>query len=284
MDSPQFAISVVSALHIGLRLWHPWWHPLPGAVFASPSKLIKEVKRIGYDGVQAIPIWDLTGREEGILISQGPWNAVNSFLEAMQGKPGTLEVESKPEDWVVSPPPAECNKVIEQLIARDIPRIYHNFDDEPKTTKKYIEVHPGLGMTATEIFDLCQKKDMEVVIDFRHLRRGVLRHEVALKPNLVVGESSLGRNLAGWIKTIDTLARLVKVVHVQPIGQEELEKFQAEPEKTQLGVLLSHTLSKCDVDIMVAEYNPGKKALVNPSASRKIADNYLVSMQKITGE
>jgi hypothetical protein len=36
------------------------------------------------------------------------------------------------------------------------------------------------------------------------------------------------------------------------------------------------------VELLVAEYNPGKKALLVPSLSRQISENYLVSLKRLS--
>jgi hypothetical protein len=281
----EYGINLVSMLHAGFRLWHPWWHPLPSGLFASPQRLIGEALEIGFDGVQAIPVWDLSGDEDGIILSQGPWNAVWSFSEARHHVPGTLKVRSELEDWVVSPNPTACEKVIDRMVERDIPRIYHSFDEVLNTTQRFIEIHPGLGMTPAQISLTCQERGLRLALDTKHLRRDVLQFETEKNPALLGKPSLLGENEQQWLKAIDEMAPLIDVIHVQP--SEELEQFIADPVDTLTWRLARYALKrieragKAKKVILIAEYNPGKKRQLMPWACRNLATQMYRAMQRL---
>lgn len=276
----SYGINIVSNLHAGLR----WSLRPPGCFFASPQAIIQEVLDIGYDGVQAIPLWDMTGQEEGIILSQGPWNAVPSPWAALRHEKGSLGVESQIQDWIVSPPIETCNRIVDALIGRSIPRIYHDFEDEIRTSKSYIEVHPGLRLSPKEIFEQYQERGMKVALDLWHLRRDHRDDEIARWSELENKPSCLGIAPEEWLETIDILAPLIKVIHVQP--SEELERFATDPRGTLTEMLLVHALWRVEQiaperEIMlVAEYNPDKKRLAWPPACRKLAAQMLVAMQE----
>jgi len=241
---------------------------------------------VGYDGIQAIPLWGMTGKEEGIIISQGPWNAIPSLWAALRHEKGSLGAESQLQDWIISPPKEECDRIVDAMVAKDIPRIYHDFEDKIRTSQSYIEVHPGLRMSPEEISEQCRDRDMKVVLDLWHLRRGYRDDEIVRWPGLEDEPSCLGATFEEWLETIDILAPLVEVIHVQP--SEELEQFVAVPSGTQTYMLLSHILRRIQEIapgrevLLVAEYNPGKKRQAWPPACRKLASKMLEAMKLLT--
>lgn len=147
----RYAISIVSGLCVGYRgSLRP-----PGCFFISPEQTIKAMYELGFDGVQAIPIWDMEITEaiaEMILLSQGPWNAVPSLPAALRHEKGTLGVESNWRDWLISPPADVCAQMVEEMNAHGIRRISH---DVNRTVGQLIELHPGLDMTVDEIISYC---------------------------------------------------------------------------------------------------------------------------------
>jgi hypothetical protein len=285
----KYGISIVSALRVGVRRsLRP-----PGCFFASVEKIVRELVALGYDGVQMIPVWDLDVQKvlNRTLLSQGPWNAVPGPLPALRHEIGTLGVPSQLQDWIVSPPPAECQRLVDEMNRAGIRRIHHDLGEG-----ELVELHPGLDKTVPKIIELCQAGSLRLVLDLRHLRRsygdfeleeeGKREFRQSLYPSPLWSEPTMTE----WQSVIDRLAPWIDVIHVQPGDNETPEEFATNPLETETGQLLRYALQRIEtLDpgrelVLIAEYHPGVRRILNPRASRRLAGDYLTAMKLIAKE
>lgn len=283
----KYGVSYVSALHVGFRRsLRP-----PGCFFASPASIVKELREQGYDGVQMIPVWGLELDEmmiESILLSQGPWNAVRNLWQAARHIKGSMGVRSEIKDWVVSPPPDVCLRLVDEMNQAGIRRVYHDLGQG-----HLVELHPGLDRGIAEIVKLCLETELRLVLDLRHLRRpyGTFEVEEEGKQELRerLGPSPLWQHgtLEEWREIITTLSPFVDVIHVQPGDDESPDQFVANPLGTDTGLLLLHALQAIEAVapnrevVLIGEYVPGVKCLVSPRKSQKLSEDYLNAMRFI---
>lgn len=262
-----FVVNIVSLTHLGFQ-----WQGFPGCCFALPQQLIEDALKIGYAGVQALPIRGLTGEEDRILLYEDAWNAVPSLLHGLRHKTGASGMPSCINDWVVSPHPEHCREVSERLEKRVIIKVSHQFDF---CKRHLVEVHPGLDMTPEQIVARCEKTGQRLVLDNEHLFRPYTASEIAAKPEragkaspLVIGTSlevSDGINIDQYNGIVETLWPYVEAIHFHP----EDERFPYHI----LSILRRKPKSKL---IVVAEYPP---ILTSAKKSRDYAKAVLEKMR-----
>jgi len=276
----KYGISIVSALHVGWR----WSLRPPGCFFASVETIIQKLVKLGYDGVQMIPVWGLeVGKVHNqILLFEGPWNAIPSFLAALRHEFGTLGVESHLQDWIVSPPPDECDLLVWEMSRVGIWQIHHDLG-----SGNLVEFHKGLNKSASDIVEVCQDGKLRLVLDLRH-PRWFSDRQSALRAHY--GATAVESRMATWQEIITCLAPWIDVIHVQPGDDETPDGFAGDPLGSETGQLLLHALQQieaADPDrelVLVAEYHPGVRRILNPWASRRLASDYLKAMKLIVEE
>ena len=269
----QFGISIVSLMHIGRQRGVKF----PGCFFAPPEELIETALGLGYDGVQALPIRGLIGRENGIRLFEDAWNAVPSLQYALRHYPGASGVPSCLNDWVVSPTPLECEQAVTEMAHRRIKQVVHRFDGD---VNHLVEVHPGLDMTPEQIVEKCKQTGQWLVLDTEHISRGYRDYEIAVKPGRASKLPPLGESR----RAAAVLSPWVSVIHLKPIGKsiDEFVRLNfrvAQEEKILCNYVFSNSMS--GLVTMVAEYPPTKSMLLSPSKSRDIAARMLDAMHRL---
>ena len=232
-------------LHFGL---------FPGCMFRQPKDLIADAMKIGYSGVQAIPIRGMTGYEEGIELFEDAWNPVDSLWQALRHLPCGSGAPSCINDWVVSPDLKTCRGIVTNLSNRGISEIHHGFDNPDI---KLIEVSPGLDMTPYEIAEYCrQHPELGLVLDTSHIRRGYRSDEVREDSDRTDKPSPLGITIGEWESAIKKLAPFIRVIHVNP-GDED-DRFLNSFLTSETGRLFEFILKQIDLPeiTIVAEHRP----------------------------
>lgn len=268
----KFGISVVSLMHVGLQ-----WTKFPGCCFSSPENLIDEALIMGYNGVQMFPVHGVTGKEAAVLMFEDAWNAVPSLWHALRHRTGAGGAPSCINDWVVSPPPSGCRKIVSSFRERGITQVVHNFDGVPN---HLVEVNPSLDMTPEQIVNECMKTGQRLVLDTEHLYRGYRDDEVSVKPERAHQPSLLGEpRYAAAI-----LSPWVSAIHLKPIGTSVVDFVGLDLTLDQEEKIICDLVLNCptvDKITMIAEYPPTKAMLLSPPKSRDVAKRMLEAMHQI---
>lgn len=275
----EVGVNIASLMHLGFQ-------PIrfPGCSFAKPQKLIDEAIEDGWDGVQMLPIRGATGQETKVLCYEDPWNAVNSLPQALLHGIGSAGLPSCINDWVVSPTPDECSIITEQFSNRRFRHIDHKFGGHPEFD--IVEIHPGLDMTIPEIVQSCQGLTQKVCFDTFHIRREYRPDEITQKPERAGKLSPIGT----WTEAIVALARYVRVIHLHP--DEDLEEFTSDNPNRSISYIIAKVLissimelkrvgGQADILTLIAEYNPGKKAILHSSTSREVSRRMLRTTKQL---
>ena len=211
----KFGISIISAM---------------GLVRQIPQSLIDKARGWGFDGVQMLPIRRATGLETDVLLFENAWNAVPSFWHAFRHLDGASGDPSTLLDWYFFPPHEECELITEQLSNQGIPEIGHDFDETP-----LVELKPGIG-SADQIVAGCQRTGNRLVFDPRHFCRSARRgkeEEANRGPS-----SPFGSHLGWQLKSLQSLAPHIKVIHYQPIDGENLSDLFKETDNNTTRTLV----------------------------------------------
>lgn len=234
-------VSIVSMMRPEPHLTTSIFSGSPEFLFRRPQDLIEDALRVGFAGVQAIPVRGLTGNEPKIKLFEEAWNPVWRLIQAWKHMPGRSGEPSKLQDWVVSPNPHECSRIERAMRQRGIAEIGHQFLQNSECS--LVEVGPKLKLTPEQIAEHCRKWRDKLVIDTSHIREDE--------------SSPLGRNVEEWKRTIDLLAEFTQVIHVNPGDDpKENEQFIRNPLSTVTGGLFAHALSRFTAVTIVAEHRP----------------------------
>ena len=251
-------------MHLG---WQ--WVRFPGCFFTRPQQLIYDALLMGYDGIQMIPVRGASGNEDGVLLWEKAWNPVNSLLKTLAHKRGASGMPSEIADWVVSPSIHECTTISDQLQTRNLQQICHHPLLVPAGC--LVEVNPDNRTTAARYITHMQSGHLRgFVIDTHHLRRESRHH---WSNPLMSGNDD-------WHLSVETLAPHTKAIHLHP---RDVEAFLEDPTGSVEAEIVRHILQFGSTDkmIMVAEYEPPKKALGKAHASQLLAKTMLSAMELI---
>lgn len=263
----QYAVNVVSLMHLGWQ--RPWKRGvgLPGMLFAPVERLIQMALEVGYHGVQMLPIRGATGLEPHVLLFEDAWNAVWGPIQALRRANGASGLPSTIAGWIVSPNPGVCAKIWRNLKAQDAIPVAHTLERTHEQWGGLLEVTPDLGLTAAEIAVWCRESSHFLVLDTYHLRR--LRRDG--------GKSLLCDNAGDWRPAARLLAPHVRAVHVNDT-RENVASMMADGIATMdcAGFVLT-AAAKAGVEevIMVAEYKPVSCGVCSTATARRWAQLHL---------
>jgi hypothetical protein len=211
-------------------------------LFAPAQRLIDMALSVGYDGVQMLPIRGATGLESGVLFFEDAWNAVWTLSQALRHGKGAAGSPSRFRDWVVSPDPYSCERVVRTLWERRIPQVCHSLKE--LWPERLLEVHPDLGLTAAEIAEQCKRDGFRLALDTLHFRR--LRRDG--------GENPLCDECGRWQPAVATLAPYVQAIHVNTANEDA--RYNRMTEGCAIRFLDRSGAAGITEMTLVAEYNP----------------------------
>lgn len=250
----------------------------PGIFFGQPQEYIDYAIGSNYKGVQAIPIWRLTGNEPGISLFEAAWNPISWWFQGLLRLPGASNEPSRVTDYIVSPSPRVCESIEEVMARRGLVQVVHNFDDVPNHV---VEVKPTPGLTPDGYIRECHLLGQRLCLDTYHLMDRWHKHEIARRPELAERPSPLVGKNRDWRPAVITLAPDVRIIHVHP---KNVDAFIADPERTRTGKMVQMCLrfgSRGELTL-VAEYHPGWERVMNPAKSRATVRGMLRAMEQLT--
>jgi len=252
-------------MHLG---WQ--WAQFPGCFLARPQRLIEQALKIGYDGVQMLPVRDASIFESNVLLWERAWNAVYSLGQALSHQNGSEGLPSCLHDWVLFPDPDKCKTHYQQLEWAEVPQVVHATRLVPLGS--LVEVNPDNRLTAQQYIHEMQANCLGgFVIDTHHLRRESWQGW----PNPLVGEDG------SWRATLDLLAPYVKAIHIHPT---DIDFFLADPTISVEAKIVRRLLgagTPTDGLIVVAEYLPPMATLLSARVSIGLAADVLKAMKDI---
>lgn len=174
-------------------------------------------RRAGYDFWQVLPFRSVTvaglkRTRVPIRFAEPAWNATTLWAH-LRGEPG-VEGPTKWQDPLFFPGPEKCEGVFDEIVTELGPTpVWHDADFVwlPGLT----EVHPGLGMTISQLLEAAKKGGWPetrphcYVIDLRHLRR--------------IGDNGL--TFGPWRVALAALLPCTGLIHVQASAGEEWRGF-----------------------------------------------------------
>lgn len=250
----------------------------PKNFFGPPQRHIESALKMGWDGVQVVPIHGLTGLESGIGLFEDAWNPVNNLGQVVLRLPGAGDEPSRVTDWVVSPSPEECAAITATMTRRGLVQVVHDFDGIPNHV---VEVRLMIGMTPERYVLECQWFKQWLCLDTYHLMDGWQSHEIAQHPELEERPSPLVGRKKNWRLAVMQLAPWVQIIHVHP---ENVDDFIANPAGTRAGKIVETCLKFGGKDryTLVAEYDPGRGRILDPAKSQATARGMLRAMKQLT--
>lgn len=265
----KYLINVVSMMHVGSQKQR-----FPGCIFASPQELIGEALEIGYNGVQAIPVRGIDGEEEGVLLYEDAWNAVDSLWSGLRHHTGSEGMPACLNDWVVSPRQAECARVSARFAERGIPKVVHHFGKPDEI----LEINSGINMPIKDIRQKCFDLRMTVCIDSLHLDEYIAdrirRGEYAQKSFLTSSWSEAVHDI------VQTLGDLITVIHVHYKAKPTTEVHEGTVYTSLITEIVLRRFPPEGEVTLVAEYNPGIANLLRHGKIRIMAEKALEDMRR----
>ncbi|MCX6812845.1 MAG: hypothetical protein NTW79_04510 [Candidatus Berkelbacteria bacterium] len=238
ISGPSFGVSTMSLTPHNLR---------------DIEGLVKELAAFS-EISQIMPVRGVTGSEHfppGLRwYKEKAWNPVDGFFQAAFHRDGDGMLPANLKDYVLFPNPDICREVFARLPGR---MIAHDF--ESVGCDRLVEIGPKINMSLEKIAKVCQKRNIELVLDTEHLVENV-----ATNP--------FGRSVDEIIDKIPIISPFVKVVHVKGTGGNHrriLRKF----------LTSSH---RSDVDYM-AEYRP--ELILDFQLTIKKASSFVYEMKRI---
>jgi len=186
------------------------------------EKMIDTAKRIGYTGVQALPLKSTTGKEQGIYYYEGFWHPMPRGIRDARRD----NLRAFLDDAVIAASLFASFRAgiasMAHMNERKIPRISHVFDNP----NGLVEINHSMGVTSVEaMIDECKHTSSKLVADTRHLLEDHPK------------DSFLQSDLQWNLELIDKIyLNLAPVIHVQP-RDHEMQQFIKDPLSTDSGKL-----------------------------------------------
>lgn len=226
----------------------------------QPEKLIRAAKKIGYDGIQGLPIRGTIGDEENVFVYEDAWISEMKSVFDIRRLDDIIQL-------VFFAGYNQRQRVMKRWKEKGIQRISHLFSDGAR----YVELHHGLNATSiNDVARKCRKEKCQIVFDTRHFLEEPCEKSFFNKEDSPAIHLKLGPYYAS-------------IIHLNPY-EKDMERFFLKPETTDTGIEFILAAKQAPIWhkelIVVLEYNPGL-AFFSPKKSSALAANMLQAAKRL---
>ncbi len=255
----QKIIYLVSLLSLQTLTRRTAGRKFPACFLTNPAELINIAMDSQWNGVQALPLREMTGKEDHVV----------TFEDAWEPSAGTLGNLNRPFCWSMFAPHDEREKIMAGWRSQGALRIGHSFHE---TGVDLVEVSKEMRIASRwSLQTACEDRHLPLVLDSKHLLENDPRWSV------IKGSSA---EIVGQLMEFSPF--ISNVIHLQPTLplEEFLRQPLDDPSARLFTRLLDFLIRKNTGDdpiTVVAEYNPGPEGFLDWRKSR----GYAVGMRQV---